>query len=149
MRAKGLSYADVERPDRLAGQPRQGNGDIEPDRPEAGIIAQAKTDAITQVLLEIGECGCIGLTRVDEGNHADLVGDFYARFKRGFKQAQPARGLSVEPERAKRTPSIAAHRSAAAGEKSPVIRNIEKSRAAARAEADPAGDDVAAFSSME
>src|SRR5207253_8430041 len=112
------------------------NADVEPDRPQARIIARAKAGRGTPVL-EVRQRFGGQRTSIEEWHDAEIAAELLeadARFERKFREASAADRVTVGVFWAKLLVAVAANRPAAARVEAPRRGDREGARAHDRAE---------------
>jgi hypothetical protein len=135
-----LAKPDIDRHARLAVPPADGRADVDPDRAEAGVIANADTGSEAKIL-ELRQGRGVDIAGIDERHDAE-VADPNPGFEREFSKATATdRILEDRIARSQVLITKAANRAAAAGVEATGRRNAVAARADDRAEPGAAGDD--------
>ncbi|BAR47201.1 hypothetical protein Maq22A_c28475 [Methylobacterium aquaticum] len=144
--SEGLAEADVEGDRRLlellVGVER--HRQIDPDRADAGVVAEPQARRDADALVEIRQRPGERRAGIDEGHDADRVGDLDPALDGALEQRAPADRQLVGADRPDGAVGVAADRAAAAGKEAQRGRHVGEVGAADRAEAEARGEDVAA-----
>src|SRR5690349_20713669 len=96
--------------------PLDREADVEPQRADWGVVAQAGSGAEAQGLLAgVGVDAVEGAAGVEEEDGAEVLGDAVAQLGARLQDRAATQGLVVAVERAGELVGNAAHRAAAAG----------------------------------
>src|SRR5215471_6813226 len=139
MTSESLTEANIDLDWRVGAALVQRSRQVEPQRPERGVIACTETDAIKQRAAELRRRALVVAAGIEERNDADRFRDFDAGLQVEHQARLPADRLVVWGERSGQLPAIGTDRSAAAGINPLVGGKLRQWRAVERAKRQFAG----------